>query len=870
MLSRFTRDNLIAGLRQQVAQGDLFSPMALNAEIQKVVDVCGREIPTPQRAFYFEIFEALKAALTDIENVNETEKAEIKRLCRELVLNVCDALAQEQTKKEIVFLPYKASMWDSLESIWRAACLDRERCNVHVVPIPYADLTEDRQIREWHYEAKSFPKDVPITHYSAIDLEKMHPDVIYIHNPYDYGNLLTSIDSNYYSDKLKNYTDCLVYVPYFVVGARWPETHNRLVVYQNMDWMVVQREKMPVAPALPQISEILGKEERYMDEFIPAEKLLPLGAPKIDRLFYCERHRVCPENWKTFFRGRKVIMYNTSLSSLHGAREFVLKKMRYIFSCFQKHREVALLWRPHPLFEADLQRFFPSLLPEYHELKQWFLDENIGIYDDTPDIAMAVANADAYLGESSSSVVSMFGYVGKPIFLSDEVLLWEEPTEEQRSEIVWGGLIVEWKNVFQPEKINWRDRWFIVQGYNMFCHFDTETEKVTPILAFGDQPFGGGTYSGYCYYQGKFYFSPNRAHEILIYNPVTEEQKEIPYDAPLPDGGNLGGIIPYRNRLYFLPSRYSAMLAYDIATGGLTYYREVAELLKAPEGSMHTEKVGGTCIRENDSTLFIASMQTNRVVAFDMETGEYQSYEAGPEDSTCAGMIEETPHSDIFWLFPWQMGPIRRWNRINGECELIDGYPEGFGCAADVFNGIDKIPFIGPLCRPYDDQVWLFPNYGNMILRLQLSTKQIDAINLPLPYAFGACKSSFYLTQSNFIGAFAWDARRFAVQVGSDRSLYVIDPDTMEFEHKCLRLSPEVIQAVKTPMGKAFGPVGPDLPYAMRENPMCRSIGDFIVYVHSGTHDKEAQKRAFAALANNSDGTCGEKVHRCIMEKLGK
>ncbi|MBR5162784.1 MAG: hypothetical protein IKW79_02035, partial [Schwartzia sp.] len=284
------------------------------------------------RQFYGEVFGALRGALQENQSMSVAEKMEVGCLCEEILEGAICELKNEPVKKEIVFLPYKASMWDSLESIWRAAYLDRERCNVYVVPIPYADLTEDRQAREWHYEAELFPKDVLITPYNVIDLEELHPDVIYIHNPYDYGNSLTSIDSSYYSEKLKQYTDCLVYVPYFVVGARWPEIHNRLVVYQNMDWMVVQREKMPVAPALPQISEIFGKEERYMDEFLPAEKLLPLGAPKIDRLFYCERHRVCPDGWKDFIRGRKVILYNTSLSSLHGSRDFVLKKMRYIFS----------------------------------------------------------------------------------------------------------------------------------------------------------------------------------------------------------------------------------------------------------------------------------------------------------------------------------------------------------------------------------------------------------------------------------------------------------------------------------------------------------------------------------------------------------
>ncbi len=876
MLSRMEQEKLVSALTDLRTEMMRFERSSVNlstgcsANVSAAAELFHEKLTLQRCSFFDEIFGALQEALEELPSKSAVEREELARLCNEILEGAICELKNEPVKKEIVFLPYKASMWDSLESIWRAAYLDRERCNVHVVPIPYADLTEDRQAREWHYEAKLFPKDVPTTHYSVIDLEKLHPDVIYIHNPYDYGNLLTSIDSNYYSEKLKNYTECLVYVPYFVVGARWPEVHNRLVVYQNMDWMIVQRERMPVSPALPQLSEIFGKEERYMDEFIPAEKLLSLGAPKIDRLFYCESHKVCPASWKQFIQGRKVILYNTSLSSLHGNGFLVLKKMKYIFSCFQEHKEVALLWRPHPLFEADLERFLPELLPEYHELKKWFIEEKIGILDDTPDAAMAVANSDAYLGESSSSVVSMFGFVGKPIFLADAVLLWENPTEEQRSEIVWSGLTYEWKNVFQPEKVNWRDRWFIVQGYNAFCHFDTDTETLSPILSFGDQPFGGGTYSGYCYYEGKFYFSPNRAHEILIFDPETGEQYRIPYDNPFPDGGNYGGIIPYRNRLFFLPARYSAMLMYDIESGGLTYYHDVAELLKAPEGSLCTDRVGGTCIRENDSLLFIAALQSNRVVAFDMECCSYQSYEVGPQNSTCSGIIEETPHSDIFWLFPWQMGPIRRWNRRTGECEVIENFPEGFKCGVNMFNGKDHIPFIGPMRRLYDDQVWLFPAYSNMILRLQLSTKTIDKIDLPLPYPFGARKSSFYTNQSNFVGAFLWDAKRFAVQVSSDRSLYIIDPDTMEFENKHMRLPMDVAKSLVKPMEESFGPVGPDFPYAMCENPMCRNVGDFISYVHSGKHDKEAQKRAFATLANNADGTCGETVHKYIMETLDK
>ena len=37
------------------------------------------------------------------------------------------------------------------------------------------------------------------------DIEKRRPDVIYIHNPYDKGNFVTSVHPAFYSDELKKY-----------------------------------------------------------------------------------------------------------------------------------------------------------------------------------------------------------------------------------------------------------------------------------------------------------------------------------------------------------------------------------------------------------------------------------------------------------------------------------------------------------------------------------------------------------------------------------------------------------------------------------------------------------------------------------------
>lgn len=107
-------------------------------------------------------------------------------------------------------------MWDSLESVWKKYDADPE-WDARVIPIPYYDKNPDGTFSEFHYEGNDYPDYVPITFYKNCDLEGNHPDEIYIHNPYDDANYVTSIEPYFYSKNIKNYTDKLIYIPYFVL-----------------------------------------------------------------------------------------------------------------------------------------------------------------------------------------------------------------------------------------------------------------------------------------------------------------------------------------------------------------------------------------------------------------------------------------------------------------------------------------------------------------------------------------------------------------------------------------------------------------------------------------------------------------------------
>ena len=341
-------------------------------------------------------------------------------------------------KKVVVFLPYKASMWDSLESVWKAAKDDQD-CETYVVPIPYYDRNPDKSYGEMHYEGNEYPDYVPVTSWEEFSIPDMKPDAVYIHNPYDELNYVTSVHPMFYAAKLKEYTKELVYIPYFVLDEKnleTPEGMERVehfcmqpgVIHAHK--VIVQSEAMKKA-YVTILTKNFGKETRNKWE----EKILGLGSPKFEKINSMKKEDVkIPEEWKRMIfkpdgRKKKVILYNTSVAVLTTHNEKMLDKMTDVFRTFYEVREeVALLWRPHPLIKATIESMRPRLWEEYEKLVSEYKRASWGIYDDTADLNRAIALADAYYGDNSS-LVQLCQEKGMPIMLQNvEIQNTEEKT----------------------------------------------------------------------------------------------------------------------------------------------------------------------------------------------------------------------------------------------------------------------------------------------------------------------------------------------------------------------------------------------------------------------------------------------------------
>lgn len=368
----------------------------------------------------YRIYEALMGE--DFAKANEGSK-ELIELLAKIEFSVENDI---KLKKEVVFCPYKASLWDGFESIWRAAKEDPD-CEVYVVPAPYFYRDAFGTFRDAEYEGMEFPADVSVVWHEDYDFVNRQPDMIFIQNPYDEYNPVMSIHPKFYARVLKNYTDQLVYVPSFVTDEIDPRDGRAMTNTQcyvtmpgvvEADKVIVQSEEMRQI-YIDVLTEFAGEDTKSIWE----EKVLGLGSPKNDKIASRKNAAIkIPEAWERLIykadgSKKKVILYNVSISGLVQNQEKMIEKMQSVFATFKENQEeVTLLWRPHPQIREAVETSYPKLWQDYQTLLERYKEEAWGIYDDTPDLDNVVAVCDAYFGDTGS-VAQKFRVERKPVML---------------------------------------------------------------------------------------------------------------------------------------------------------------------------------------------------------------------------------------------------------------------------------------------------------------------------------------------------------------------------------------------------------------------------------------------------------------------
>jgi len=562
---------------------------------------------------------------------------------------------------EVVFLPYKASMWDCMETVWMAANEDPD-CDAYVIPIPYFDV-KDGQAQEMHYEADMMPAGIPITDFREYSLEERRPDVIYIHNPYDGYNRVTSVHPSFYCAELKKYTDMLVYIPYYITDGRMPDGHLNIPSYQIIDKIILQNEKM-----VEQFDETLR------------EKLLVLGNPKVDRILRLEKEKAdvintrISEDWKKKIQGKKVVLYNTSISGILENSKTALIKIKEIIGKFSDRKDVVLLWRPHPLTETTLKSMRPQMYEEYMEIKNRFIKENKGIFDESGDAGVSATIADAYIGENTSSLVHYFGLNGKPILYTT----WEpveEWTEEERSSLYFTDCYFEDGYA-----------WFVSRAslaYNYLSRMNLETGKVELYRELPGEfknPAKGNAYFGISKIGNKVLLAPVWCSDIYIYDVNTEQGIKIPLrESDI--AANFAKVHAYKDKFVLQPCNYSSVVLVDASVGHCEYY-DIPNVVNRREEADVLFGIN-SCIVEQK--IYIPCRYKNSLIIFDLEKKEFEEKEI---DGVTCGFYSITNIDNKIWMIGFASETIISLDIQSAKIDIHKTFPDGFEGGAQPFRQI--------------------------------------------------------------------------------------------------------------------------------------------------------------------------------------
>lgn len=655
-----------------------------------------RQIVTLLEAYCEDIYR-MGTALYDAAECGKLVK-KIQKLLPEISNKIRYELSED--KKEVVFLPYKASMWDSLESVYLAARED-EDCDAYVVPIPYFDKNADGTMGKMYYEGGEFPENIPITSWQEYLIPERKPDIIFIHNPYDEYNYVTSVHPAFYAKNLKKYTNELVYIPYFILGEIEPDDQARIdgmkhfITEPGVIWadkVIVQSEKMKQIYVNEYIkwAKEQGLTGKHIDRKYQESRILGLGSPKVDKILRTRKEDLkIPEAWLRVIRKadgswKKVVFYNTGVTAMLHYNEVWVEKIEDVLRLFKENQdEVVLLWRPHPLIENTMKSMRPELLVKYLEIKNQYIDEGWGIYDDTSDVDRAVVLSDAYYGDGSS-VVQMYQKTGKPVMIQDHVYL----NASKCSMAIQNSVHYKGMNWL----INAKDN-----GIYKVNMDSLEAELVDIIPWEADKKEHLEVYGEVVLYKAKLFFIPISASKICLFDIKKNELRYIDYGNKQKTfkGQIFGGSVQRGRILYLIPCAFDYVVCVDMENEQARYVGE-----SLPERNL-VYAFGG--IFEDMENIYFTSINSNHIFQYNLETEEYKTYICEELKSGGSGMIGD---ANGVWIIPVKADKILFWDRNDKVVKKYTEFPEGYESGEWSFSKVSQI----------SDYIVLFPREANMCI----------------------------------------------------------------------------------------------------------------------------------------------------------
>ena len=294
-------------------------------------------------------------------------------------------------KVKIVFLTQETMCWPSFESLYRA-CSEDDRYIAQIVYIPFNHPNVSKHIDYFSIYKKM---GLPVQRHDEYALAQESPDIAVFMKAYDL------IPMQYYIDDIEKAVPRHLYIQYGMeVGAQYIDYHFRLSL-QSKVWRHIAYGSL-----LKETAAKYGTRN--------GENVVVWGNPRADyyRNLKVDRKTI-PAAWKKKINGRFCFLWTPhhSLDTTCGSfLDYHVPIMKY----FEKHPDIFLLWRPHPLLLDSL--VVNGVMTKVE--RDAFLNKVVGmdnaILDTTPDYRQSFFASDAIITDASTFIFEYL-YTGRPL-----------------------------------------------------------------------------------------------------------------------------------------------------------------------------------------------------------------------------------------------------------------------------------------------------------------------------------------------------------------------------------------------------------------------------------------------------------------------
>ena len=273
----------------------------------------------------------------------------------------------------IAFLPYKRSMWNSMQSVYEE-CV-KSGIKAYICPMPY--LRKGGTSRSDYLDRDEFEYGTDIRL-----LPELETDFVVIHYPYDGHNRVTSMIPKYYTAELKKFGQ-VIYIPYSCTNMRMLRVQPGIA---NVDYAFLGSEAE---------AEVFVFEWAQMGVDFEG-RVFGLGSPKMDAI-------------KKISSGSATVILNSLGPFLHAPFIKIEKYKDAMLEEKTKGRRV--IFRPHPLLKQTIMSMRPDTESEYTKLL--IFAEHLGVEIDETENLEATLGAADYLISDPSSVLEMWQTTGR-------------------------------------------------------------------------------------------------------------------------------------------------------------------------------------------------------------------------------------------------------------------------------------------------------------------------------------------------------------------------------------------------------------------------------------------------------------------------